>query len=499
MSIISQSLQGRRKKKMDVRPPHLTRLRVNFVLRLALIVFLGLSFSLWSDIVPVSAATSSIDSGIPWSDSSGKIIQAHGGGITKVGSTYYWFGEDKTSGAVFQNVTCYSSSDLIHWSFVSNVLTQQASGDLGPNRIIERPKVLYNDSTHQYVMYMHVDSSDYADARVGVATSSSICGSYSYRGSFRPLGYQSRDMGLFKDDDGSGYLLTEDRANGLRIDKLSADYLSVASSVALFGSYEAPALFKQSGRYYLLGSHLTGWNTNDNQYTTSTSLSGSWSAWANFAPTGSNTHNSQTTFVLPVTGSSGSTAIYLGDRWVPSSLANSTYIWLPLQVSGTSLSLAWHSSWSISASAGTWQDQGTPYYKLVNRNSGKVLDVTSSSTADGAKITQWTDNGGTNQQWNIVSTSTGYYKLINRNSGKVVDVTSSSTADGASVIQWGDNSGTNQQWSLTSTGGGLYYKLVNRNSGKVLDVTSSSTADGASMVQWTDNGGNNQQWRLVKV
>ena len=38
------------------------------------------------------------------------------------------------------------------------------------------------------------------------------------RGSFRPLGYQSRDLGLFQDTDGAGYLLTEDRASGLRID-----------------------------------------------------------------------------------------------------------------------------------------------------------------------------------------------------------------------------------------------------------------------------------------
>jgi hypothetical protein len=31
-----------------------------------------------------------------------------------------------------------------------------------------------------------------------------------YIGSFRPLNFQSRDMGLFKDDDGTAYLLTED-------------------------------------------------------------------------------------------------------------------------------------------------------------------------------------------------------------------------------------------------------------------------------------------------
>src|SRR5947209_8019183 len=98
------------------------------------------------------------------------------------------------------------------------------------------------------------------EAKVGVATSSSICGNYSYRGSFRPLGNQSRDMGLFKDDNGTAYLLSEDRAHGLRIDRLSADYLSVVSAVVvLTPNHEAPAMFKLNGRYYLLGSHLTGW------------------------------------------------------------------------------------------------------------------------------------------------------------------------------------------------------------------------------------------------
>lgn len=70
-------------------------------------------------------------------------------------------------------------------------------------------KVIQN-SSGQWVMWMHIDSSNYGEAKVGIATSSSICGSYKYVRSFQPLGRQSRDMGLFKDDDGSGYLLTED-------------------------------------------------------------------------------------------------------------------------------------------------------------------------------------------------------------------------------------------------------------------------------------------------
>lgn len=137
-------------------------------------------------------------------------------------------------------------------------------------------------------------------------------------------------------------------------------------------------------------------------------------------------------------------------------------------------------------------------YKIINRNSGKALDVYQKSTADGANVQQYTDNGGTNQQWSLVDVGSGYYKLVNKNSGKVLDVYQKSTADGANVQQWTDNGGTNQQWSVTDVGGG-YYKIINRNSGKALDVSAFSTENGANVQQWTDSGGTNQQWSFVVV
>ncbi|KAG8697990.1 hypothetical protein FRC09_007511, partial [Ceratobasidium sp. 395] len=253
------------------------------------------------------------------------------------GSTYYLIGENKLNGSAFQSVNCYSSTNLVEWKYVGALLTLQGSGDLGPSRVVERPKVIYNSSTKQYVMYMHIDSSNYGEAKVGVATGSSVCGTYSYRGSFQPLGFQSRDMGLYKDTDGQAYLLTEDRANGLRIDKLSADYLSVVSNVYTWAQkYEAPAVIKSSsGVYFMFASQLTGWDTNDNMYSTSTSLSGPWSAWKTFAPAGTRTYDSQTTFVLPI----GNSFMYMGDRWFSNNLMRSSYIWLPLSISGTTASI----------------------------------------------------------------------------------------------------------------------------------------------------------------
>jgi endoglucanase len=73
-----------------------------------------------------------------------------------------------------------------------------------------------------------------------------------------------------------------------------------------------------------------------------------------------------------------------------------------------------------------------------------------------------------------------FYRFLNQNSGQALDVNGSSTADGAGIIQWPQNGGNNQQWVITDNGGG-YYKITNRNSGKALDVDMSSTTAGAAL------------------
>jgi hypothetical protein len=138
------------------------------------------------------------------------------------------------------------------------------------------------------------------------------------------------------------------------------------------------------------------------------------------------------------------------------------------------------------------------WYLLLNRNSGKALDVNGASTADGANLIQWTRSNATNQQFQFVDAGGGNYKLRARHSGKLADVLGASTADGAGVVQWTDNGGANQQFSLADSGSG-YVRLVNRNSGKVADVQGASTADGAGVVQASSGTGNDQQWQLVQV
>ncbi|MFD8566733.1 non-reducing end alpha-L-arabinofuranosidase family hydrolase [Streptomyces sp. NPDC059639] len=137
-------------------------------------------------------------------------------------------------------------------------------------------------------------------------------------------------------------------------------------------------------------------------------------------------------------------------------------------------------------------------YVLVNRTSGKALDVYNMATNDGARITQWTRNDQSQQQWQFVDSGDGYYRVKSRLSAKVLDVYNWSTANGGSIVQWSDLNATNQQWRLADSSDG-YVRLISRSSGKALEVQGGATADGANIVQYDDWGGANQQWKLVKA
>ncbi|BCY10750.1 RICIN domain-containing protein [Actinoplanes sp. L3-i22] len=89
------------------------------------------------------------------------------------------------------------------------------------------------------------------------------------------------------------------------------------------------------------------------------------------------------------------------------------------------------------------------YVRINNRgNAAQALDVTDVSTADNAKIQTWTYGGGNNQQWQPVAETGGYYHLVNRNSGKCLDVPAASTADGVQLVQYTCNGTAAQSFRL---------------------------------------------------
>lgn len=316
-----------------------------------------------------------IYSGAPWFDDNGKTVSAHGANIIKDKGRYYLFGERQsdTSNA-FTGFSCYSSTDLYNWKFESIALPVQDSGKLGPNRRGERPKVMKCPATGEYMMYMHVDNLKHTDQFVGYATSKNITGPYTYHG---PLLFSGAiipkwDMGAFQDEDGSGYVLL----HGGDIYRLSDDYKRIVEHVhkANIPGFESPAIFRKGGIYYFLGSQLTSWERNDNDYYTATSLKGPWTKQGLFCPPGTLTWNSQCTFVLPVSGSKDTTFMYMGDRWAyPKQESAATYVWQPLTISGTSMSIPkLLDAWQIDVATGKFKPAELLKNEIGNTNQRRI-------------------------------------------------------------------------------------------------------------------------------
>lgn len=355
-----------------------------------------------------SATSVTITNGSDWLDTAGNPIQANSGNILKVGSTYYWYGEHAVSGK-FDSVNVYTSTDLKNWTFSNAILTKDSATELASSKI-ERPKVIYNASTKQYVLWAHYENgTDYNLGRVAVATSSTPNGKFTYEGSFRPLDYESRDMTVFVDTDGTGYLITASRKNGgandtMAIFKMNASYTGVDSFVGwqFENAYrEAPAVVKKGTRYYLFTSQAAGWYPNQGAYATASSMTGTWSAltpYGNPSAFGSQIHD-----IATITGSNTTSYIYMGDRWNPLNLGEHKHIWLPLtlnDLNGTA-SLEWYKEWNIDAVTGTV----TPP-SLVNHAQGKTataISTASGSSAsnvnDGNYQTSWAASSNTWPAW----------------------------------------------------------------------------------------------------
>lgn len=372
------------------------------------VIFLCLVFLLTSFInkIPVFAATVTIPNGTAWTDSTGGSIQAHGGGITKVGSTYYWYGEDKIqNSALFSHVCCYSSTDLKTWTWKSYVLTTSSASELA-NCKIERPKVIYNSTTGLYVMWMHYENAtDYTLSRVAVATSSTPTGPFIYLGSLQPNG-GSHDMTIFKDDDGSAYLITAADGNtNTRLFKLSADYTTITSEMNMIYSAqnrEAPAVVKSNGFYYIITSGCSGWYTNQQKYSSATSLNGPWSTPA---PIGNSSgFNTQTSFILPIQGTTTS-YIYMGDRWNSSALGSSRYVWLPLTLSEGIATMDYYDNITVDGTGGTIT--GAPAGTLLSQGKTATAQTTASgypasNSNDGNYQSSWVASGVTWPHWWMV-------------------------------------------------------------------------------------------------
>ncbi len=132
-------------------------------------------------------------------------------------------------------------------------------------------------------------------------------------------------------------------------------------------------------------------------------------------------------------------------------------------------------------------------YRLVNRKTGKAIDVAGRSKEDGGKLTQFQYGGQPNQQWNISALGGDFYLLVGVESGKAINVPQGTTEDGVALLQGNVNKGPTQKWKIERIENGIY-KLTAEVSGKVITVT--ADANSSAIVQRAYSGAHEQQWKI---
>lgn len=312
---------------------------------------------------------------VPWFDTNGQIVNASDGGMIYVDGKYYWYGQalrplpvgNKGNGGqvTTTGVVMYSSTDLYNWTYEGVILAtnDQPGHELyGPMRF-ERPKIIYNEKTKQFVLWCHYvgHPGDHGLAigtsEAGVATCDTVNGQYTWQGYTRPIDELGavRDCTLYKDHDGSAYfiydrVINEDRCQ--YIVKLTDDYLHPTDTyqrldVAL--GREAPAVLYHNGYYFMFTSGLTGWKTNPCIYFRSKNIMGPWTNMGDPCVndvTGT-TFESQTSHVFPVEGRPG-LFIHMAERHNTGDFERCSYIWLPVEFpTPETAGLTYRKSWQL--------------------------------------------------------------------------------------------------------------------------------------------------------
>jgi hypothetical protein len=398
-------------------------------------------------------------------DTSGTAIYSQGGGVLKVGDTYYWYGV-KYGGAVtyaaapsmgmnsdesVPGITTYSSTDLANWKLETISKPANTSGWFG------RLGVVYHAATKKYVLVAQGGGGLY------FATADAPNGTFVYSNVQRNLpgiaNGSTGDQTMFQDDDGSAYLVSSSssgRSNRYLSPLRASDFLAVEQAIPVYsgGGREGNCMFKYSGTYYFCSSDLHGWNASQTYCVSASSVMGPWSAEFVLDGTQSDySHVTQTGFFISVQGTAGSFIIFAGDRW--SDFAGNGLgfnQWMPISFNGKTPHFQSLNRWSIDAKAGTWAIAPGNNFVLNPSFEADRITVTvpvgwkstAGTNVKGGRTAKWSwqvsANGSLQQQVNGIPDGT--YKLT---------VWAKATTSGAQLYAKGCG-GTDAMTSIASSG-----------------------------------------------
>ncbi|RZK52729.1 MAG: beta-xylosidase [Pedobacter sp.] len=329
-----------------------------------------------------NAQTNNIKNDVFWKTEDDKPIYSQGGGIFKFSDPktgikkYYWYGVNYAEAdkyridpsvtqprSTFEAVTCYTSTDLVNWTFENDVLTKAETNKTG-RTWVGRLGVAYIKQLKKYAMFVQ------HGGKVLITVSDTPAGEFTWHQEISMLDMigttNTGDQTVFTDEDtGKSYLVYSygKGRNKIYVSKIGVKdgMVNLLDCTQIFKgeSREGNCMFKYNGKYYMFASNIYGWDGSLAYYLVSDNIRGPYTPTnkmlvmkgteADYA------HVTQTGFFVNVKGSQQETVIYCGDRWADFAGNGLGYNqWFPLSFDGKTPYFNSLNSWNLDAKTGKW-------------------------------------------------------------------------------------------------------------------------------------------------
>ena len=319
-----------------------------------------------------------------WNTKDGQPIYSQGGGIFKFTDPatqvqkYYWYGVHYNEAATYRNdpsvtqstnsfesVTCYSSVDLVTWTFEGDVLTKEELLKHGDKTWVGRLGVAYLPELNKYALFVQHGS------QVLITVANTPTGQFTWHQQISMKDMigttNTGDQTVFTDEDNKKSYLIYSYGRGRN--KIYVSEIGVKNGMVNLldckevfhgESREGNCLFKYNNRFYMFASNIYGWDASLAYYLVADDIRGPYLPINNMLVidgcADDYAHITQTGFFVSVKGSKKETIVYCGDRWADFAGNGLGYNqWFPLSFDGAKPYFNSLGSWDLDAGTGEWK------------------------------------------------------------------------------------------------------------------------------------------------
>lgn len=308
----------------------------------------------------------------------------------ELNGVYYRYNYVTGSNSEFYIQQQTSSDGYTFQGNVSVLTSETICASINTTCHLERISFIQHPTTNVVVMWAHLENTvDYSLAQVACAYGTPGQ-SFTFVGSYRPLGHDSRDLTFWVDDEDSGYtgyLISATNVNSnMNIYQLTSNWTAIeklANEVLISQYREAPSMVKVNGYYYLFTSRAAGWYPSEPFLIWTTNISSSWSN--PIVPSEDSTYATQSGGIINIGESYAMMSNRWSANWSPTDGPNRDLM-LPLSLSQSSNDPNGRYHFYKTVSYG--REDSSTTQKIVGIQAGKILSL--------SKTLSVTPSGGTN-------------------------------------------------------------------------------------------------------